>query len=218
LDEWISALPNAGKVLKAATSGSFFSRFMSAYALRAFAVSLVRDQLVCLDDLERRGKDLRPNDVLGLVSFLSEQRNCKVALILDDEGLDDTEFETHLEKVVDVSLLNEPSPAMAASIGIDGKDEQHRYFADRCTALGITNIRTINRIVRCVETITPKFADYDPEVPPSHRSRFSAGAATIWARHRHLITLRARRRTLNLDGTQCFSLTATCGPTSSTSR
>lgn len=102
---------------------------------------LVRDQLVCFDDLERRGDGLRPKDVLGLISFLREQRNCKVVLILNDEAMDDAaraEFETHLEKVVDVSLVYEPSPATATSIGVEGKDEAERLIAERCAALGIS--------------------------------------------------------------------------------
>jgi hypothetical protein len=125
---------------------------------------LVRNQIVCFDDLERRGENLRPKDVLGLISFLREQRNCKVVLILNDEGLEGSsraEFETHLEKVVDVSLKYEPSPSLAASIGTDGKNEA---VAERCIALSITNIRTIKRVIRLVETLKPKLADCDPQV------------------------------------------------------
>ena len=47
----------------------------------------IRDQIVCIDDLERRGQRLAVGGVLGLVSFLREQRACKVVLILNDEAL-----------------------------------------------------------------------------------------------------------------------------------
>jgi hypothetical protein len=40
----------------------------------------VREMIVCIDDLERHGKDLRLVDVLGLVSALKEQKRCKVVL------------------------------------------------------------------------------------------------------------------------------------------
>jgi hypothetical protein len=49
--------------------------------------SLIRDQIVCIDDLERRGKGLDVKDVFGLVSFLREQRNCKVMLLLNSDAL-----------------------------------------------------------------------------------------------------------------------------------
>jgi len=47
----------------------------------------VRNQIVCLDDLERAGSDLELNDILGLASFLKEQRKCKVVLLLNQDAL-----------------------------------------------------------------------------------------------------------------------------------
>jgi hypothetical protein len=63
--------------------------------------SLIRDQIVCIDDLERRGNGLDLKDVFGLVSFLREQRNCKVMLILnsDELGNSKVEFDTYLERL-----------------------------------------------------------------------------------------------------------------------
>jgi hypothetical protein len=43
--------------------------------------SAIRNQIVCVDDLERRGA-LPVKDVLGLISYLREQRSCKVVLLL----------------------------------------------------------------------------------------------------------------------------------------
>jgi hypothetical protein len=53
--------------------------------VQAAAFASIRDQIVCIDDIERKGKDLRTMDVLGLVSLLPEHRLCKVVLILNDE-------------------------------------------------------------------------------------------------------------------------------------
>jgi len=53
-----------------ALSAVGFGEIGNALARSAFL--LVRDRLVCLDDLERAGVDLTPRDVLGLVSFLKE--------------------------------------------------------------------------------------------------------------------------------------------------
>jgi hypothetical protein len=127
----------------------------------------VRNHLICIDDFERRGEGLKPKDVLGLISLLREQRKCKVALILNDEHLDEEarrEFETHLEKVVDVSLAYESTPTLAAAIGVGGISDTERFVADRCIALGITNIRTIKRAARFVNSLEPKLTGFDPEV------------------------------------------------------
>jgi hypothetical protein len=43
----------------------------------------VSKRIICIDDVERRGKGLRLIDVLGLISFMSERRKCKVVLILN---------------------------------------------------------------------------------------------------------------------------------------
>jgi KAP-like P-loop domain-containing protein len=127
----------------------------------------IRDQIVCIDDLERRGQKLDVADVLGLISYLREQRNCKVVLILNDERLDDKAkqaFGTNLEKVVDVSLIYEPSSAESVKIAISGTDDTSNLIAEKCAALGITNIRVIRRIVRSVRAIEPMLSEFDPEV------------------------------------------------------
>jgi hypothetical protein len=67
----------------------------------------VHDQIVCIDDLERAGAGLDTKDLLGLVSFLKEQRDCKVVLLLNDEaftGKDEADFRSQLEKVADTEL------------------------------------------------------------------------------------------------------------------
>lgn len=86
---------------------------------------LVCDQIICLDDLERAGRALAAKDVLGLISFLKEERNCSVALLLNDGALKPSEREDMqrlLEKVVDVALAFVPTPAEAARIALqDGR-------------------------------------------------------------------------------------------------
>jgi len=103
----------------------------------------IRDQIICIDDLERRGQDLNVTDVLGLISYLREQRNCKVVLVLNDEMLEQDAkriLEKNLEKVVDLSLAYEPSPSDSLKISVSGSDDISRLVAERCATLGITNI------------------------------------------------------------------------------
>jgi hypothetical protein len=51
----------------------------------------LKDTLVCFDDIERKGDGLATKDLLGLASLLKEQRNCKIAFILNDGGLSEEE-------------------------------------------------------------------------------------------------------------------------------
>jgi hypothetical protein len=136
-------------------------------ALSRSAFLLVRDQLVCLDDLERAGDGLRPRDVLGMVSFLKEQRNCKVALLLNDEamaGEDHADFLRLLEKAVDITLTFAPTATEAAHIALAHGTDVGDQMTRAIEALGITNIRVIKKIERLVLRLSELLAPYRPEV------------------------------------------------------
>ncbi|PWB92082.1 hypothetical protein C5688_00010 [Methylocystis sp. MitZ-2018] len=175
LDAFISKLGSWRQLTKIAQSFQVVRRVVGTDTTLLVSFMTIRDQVICIDDLERRGQKLDVNDVLGLISYLREQRNCKVALILNDEQLEGDSkrsFEKNLEKVVDVSLVYEPPSADSVNIAITGTDDTNRQVAERCVNLGITNIRVIKRVWRFVEAIKPLLSDYDEEV-------FKAAVASI---------------------------------------
>lgn len=101
--------------------GAFFNRKAVSDVLFKSAFLTVQKQLVCLDDLERAGSGLNARDVLGLASFLKEERKCKVVLLLNDKEYDERdEFERQLEKVADVTLIFDLTPEEAVSIALVG--------------------------------------------------------------------------------------------------
>lgn len=155
------------KLTRLAQSIPYVRSFIGGDASALLSFLTIRDQIVCFDDLERRGQRLDVGDVLGLVSFLREQRVCKVVLILNDEALTGeakTTFETHLEKVVDLSLVYEPTATESVSIALKGSDPVSRRIAELCPSLGISNIRVIKKIERMVRAIEPMLEKYDEDV------------------------------------------------------
>lgn len=167
LDAYISKVGSWRKMTKIAQSIPVVRSLVGMDAASLFSFMTIRDQIVCIDDLERRGKNLNVNDVLGLIYYLREKRDCKIALILNEEQLENEakeEFQKNLEKVVDVSLVYEPSSADSVNIAITNTDETSRNIGDQCIALKITNIRVINRIVRFVNMVKPLLAEYDKQV------------------------------------------------------
>ncbi len=128
----------------------FFKGQGVAGAIYRSAFLLVRNQLVCLDDLERAGPGLAIRDVLGLASFLKEERGCKVVLLLNDERLggEAAEFADQIEKVADLTLLFAPTAAEAAAIALRDDDELSKLLRARSVSLGITNIRVIVKTAR----------------------------------------------------------------------
>jgi hypothetical protein len=132
----IAPLPGAKEIAAAIQSSSFLS---------------VRDQIVCLDDLERKGDALKIKDVLGLVSFLKEDRRCKVAVILNDGAFAEMEkedFERFFEKTIDSHVDFAPTPQECARIALPGDCQLHATMRTCCEELQICNIRVVKRIER----------------------------------------------------------------------
>ena len=127
----------------------------------------VRNQIVCIDDIERHGKGLEIKDVLGMLSFLKEQRNCKVVLLLNDEKLEDAaqkDFKAQLEKVVDTRIIFAPTAAEAAEIGVSANTPGRDLIVSNSTALGITNIRVIKKIEYLCLRLHDLLQKFDPGV------------------------------------------------------
>jgi len=136
-------------------------------ALSRAAFLSVRNQFVCLDDIERAGSSLELRDILGLASMLKEQRKCKVVLLLNDEQLEESnklEFQKQLEKVVDVSLVFDPTPEEAVAISFTNKTEINQNLQPWIIKLDITNIRVIKKIERLAVQLEHLLRDFREEI------------------------------------------------------
>jgi hypothetical protein len=141
--------------------------YIGSDAVKIFFFSTIKNQIICIDDLERRGQELSVQDVLGLISFLRERRDCKVALILNDEALknnDKQEFEVYLEKVVDISLRFEPTSSESIEVALKSKDFISSKTAEFCRLLKISNIRVIKKIEHNIQQIKYLIDEFDNNV------------------------------------------------------
>lgn len=135
--------------------------------LQPHLFSAVRSQIVCIDDLERSGKGLEVRDVLGLISFLREQRNCKIVLLLNESQLEDrgaNEFDDYFEKVIDTKVTFAPTAVEAVGIAIKDGDDTSKLISEYCIKLGVSNIRVIKKIERLVQLVVPLVAEFDPAI------------------------------------------------------
>lgn len=127
---------------------------------------MISKEIICIDDLERKGEKLSSNDVLGYISNLKEERGCKVVILLNDEalkGADKQQFAAYLEKVVDRNLLFAPTAAESVAIAIPHSDEISAIVRDRCAQLGIDNIRVAGKIHASVQQILPLLSAFSKE-------------------------------------------------------
>ena len=122
----------------------------------------VKDTIVCIDDIEWRGDKLSIRDVLGLVSYLKEQKGCKLVLIMNDEKLEEenTNFRLYFDKVIDVYLKFSPTAEESVRIALPSDSKIDKLLAACCMALGISDIRLIKKIERLVRLIEPILAPY----------------------------------------------------------
>lgn len=134
--------------------------------LRSLTFLSMTDTLICIDDLERKGNKLEIKDILGLISQLKEEKQCKIVLILNDGALEDQElkeFEKYREKVIDVELLFDPTVEECAEIAFEEQEIDNR-LKPRILKLGIKNIRIIFRIKRLINLVLPHLGDFESEV------------------------------------------------------
>ena len=146
---------------------NFFKSRSTAHAIESFAFLSLSDTIICIDDLERKGKGLDIKDVLGLVSLLKEQKKCKVVLLLNDseEGLED--YIKYREKVIDFELEFSPTAEESAEIAFGGTELDEyatEVLRESTVNLNIRNIRILNKIERLVKLVIPYLDSYEQEI------------------------------------------------------
>lgn len=104
--------------------------------------------IICFDDLERHSKGITIKDFMGLVSYLKEQKGCKVVLLLNEETGDETfnDYQKYKEKVVDKQLHFEPTAEECFDAMVTEESELRDFSRTCCTNLDIKNKRIISKI------------------------------------------------------------------------
>ncbi|OWV75984.1 hypothetical protein ATY77_05280 [Rhizobium sp. R634] len=126
---------------------------------------LTNRMIICLDDFERKGEKLRASDVMGLMTYLKEERSCKIVLLLNDSQLEDRKtYDSYLEKVVDIHLRFEPTAEEIGFIALPDDDELSKMVRERAMFLGISNVRVIRKVHGLVKGLAPLLKDYAPIV------------------------------------------------------
>lgn len=119
-----------------------------------------KNVIVCFDDFERMSSSVNLKDVLGLISELKEQKNCKVVMILNEkelEKLTDIEkkpyseiFSLYKEKIIDYDFVYEPTLEENVKIAIkkQGFVFEQKIILKNLQKFNIKNIRVLEQIFR----------------------------------------------------------------------
>ena len=136
-------------------------------AIRSLSFLSLKKVLICVDDFERKGKNLSAKDILGLISILKERKSCKVVLILNDESFEvdsANEYKKYREKVIDFELEFKPSSSECVDIALDADDPIQAKLKKLITDLNVSNIRIIKKVQRLAESIVPLLKGFEEEV------------------------------------------------------
>lgn len=128
---------------------------------------LLKDKVICLDDFERMGKSIEPDELLGFISELKEQNNCQVVLIFNEEKLTETQkkvYQDYREKVIDIELVYAPTVDEAIQIALPEAFPCRAHLAVHIKKLKIRNIRILFKLVELMELIYPAVAHLCQEV------------------------------------------------------
>lgn len=85
--------------------------------------------LICFDDFERMSKEMNPNDFLGLVNELVENKGAKVLIIANEEKIEDEII--YKEKTIEKTIHYSPEIQSIVKALINNSEE--KKFIDFCT-------------------------------------------------------------------------------------
>ncbi len=131
-----------GEDMKFTLSGSILSSLLTLFSKKDF-----ENVVVCLDDFERLSKNLEENDVLGLISELKEQKNCKVVMILNQDKVEDETLSKYKDKIIDYELHYLPTPKESYSLVKDNLKCFKQYPLNYFQKHNINNIRVMRRVI-----------------------------------------------------------------------
>jgi hypothetical protein len=146
----------------------------------------LREYVVCIDDLERKERDLSPSALLGFIVGLRDERNCKVVLLYnDDEVVKNKNLAKTLaeyrEKVIDRELTFKPTVSDSYRIIFHGakydfkaarksrpdpfNPSDDRGLQEIFESIGTANIRVMRKAYDALEYFSDGMRPYPRQWP-----------------------------------------------------
>ena len=156
-------------------------------ATRAISFLSVKETIICFDDFERMNSNLAPEEVLGLISELKEEKKCKIILIMNDNELSeeqDKSYKTYREKVVDKHFQFTPTPTECVEIIFDKESKDKEILIKKCEILKINNIRIIQKIAKLKEKLNSLLTNCEAETNEVVLSSLILFTYAFYTKHR----------------------------------
>jgi len=108
---------------------------------------IIKNFIICFDDVERKSDKLSLAQIFGLISILKEENNCRFILIFNEDLLsknDKSDLTKYREKIIDIEVLYDPSIKYNVDL-IFNKSDYYDLILDTFNELEINNIRVIKQ-------------------------------------------------------------------------
>jgi hypothetical protein len=125
---------------------------------------LVKNYVVCFDDIERKGKQLSINELMGLTNELCVKKGCKVVLIFNDQTLDEEdqkEFARYREKVIDVEIEFKPTVEENLRLIFSDAEDYYAQLLKVFQTIQMPNIRIFKKTKWALEIVRPFINDIE---------------------------------------------------------
>ena len=168
---WLYSLKNKvpfiGSLTKFGKELPFINKVGSL--IGAAEYGLVKNYLICFDDLERKGDKLSIKEVMGLIDELSTRKKCKIVLIFNDKTLADNnqdrnDFDKYREKVVDVETEYKPSVEENLRHIFKGSEMFYGQVLKTFKIFGLSNIRIFKKTKWALDKIEPHIGNLEKNV------------------------------------------------------
>lgn len=149
------------------TSLARLTPFTDKYSgiIASLEYGLVKDYIICFDDLERKSATLSIREVMGLADELARRKSCKIVLIFNDNSFSDEkdkrEFEAYREKVVDAELDYGPTHKQNLECSLPVEHPLFTKIEPLIEALDLKNIRVLKKLMRLIGTFWPELEKSD---------------------------------------------------------
>lgn len=134
----IHSIKSNGDVFKIKKLGKFLSSLhvdtpgasinIGSSLISSLLLSDMKDTLVCFDDLERRSESLQIGEIMGLVNYLIQERNCSVVCLLNNDEISDEKYENYKEKVFYHELLLDESLDIIQNIFKENREIAEKFY------------------------------------------------------------------------------------------
>ncbi|WP_335899792.1 P-loop NTPase fold protein [Shewanella algae] len=122
--------------------------------------------ILCFDDLERHSKGVTTKDIMGLISYLKEEKNCKIVILLNEDSKDEIldEYRKFKEKIIEREIHFSPTPEECFDTIYSEEFNYKRSIRKYCILLKIKNMRVIKKIVNICNEYLKILNKFDDDV------------------------------------------------------